>query len=292
MYILVTPAKNEAQYLPEVASSVINQTLRPVLWLIVDDGSADQTPQIIENLKNQHSWIQSIRLGPRARDITFGYSFVCKKGFDHIIEYCKLNKITYEYIALLDADSVLEPDYFRKMTDEFEKDSELGIFSGGIYHNVDGKLKRSRSSPDLPAGTGRIWRLKCFLDTGGYPVEPSPDSISNVKAFLRGWKIKKNINVVLIEKRFTGSAEGLWKGYRANGYMAYYLNKHPLLMFLNMLNYLSMYPFYPGLAFFYGYLISSIKRVPKIKDDEIKNYYGNRRIKDLIKNIHKSTKST
>jgi hypothetical protein len=53
-----------------------------------------------------------------------------------------------------------------------------------------------------------------------------------------------------------------------------------------------MYPFYPGLAFFYGYLISWIKRAPKIKDDEIKNYYGKRRIRDLIKKAHKSTKST
>lgn len=289
MYILVTPAKNEAQYLPEVASSVINQTLKPVLWLIVDDGSTDQTPQIIEDLKNQNSWIQSIRLGPRARDITFGYSFVCKTGFDNIIEYCKLNGIIYDYIALLDADSVLEPDYFRKIINELEKDAKLGIASGGIYHNIDGTLKRTKSRQDLAAGTGRVWRVRCFLETGGYPVEPSPDSISNVKAVLRGWKIKKNIDVVLVEKRFTSSAEGLWKGYKANGYMAYYLNKNLLLMFLNMLNFSSRYPYYPGLAFFYGYLISFIKRVPKIKDDEIKNYYGNRKISDLIKNVRKPT---
>jgi glycosyltransferase involved in cell wall biosynthesis len=287
MYVLVTPAKNEAQYLPEVAFSVINQTIKPVLWLIVDDGSTDRTPEIIETLKNQHPWIQSIKLAPRPRDITFGYSFVCKTGFDYITGYCKSNEIIYEYIALLDADSVPEPDYFRKIIGEFEKDSELGIASGGIYHNIGGTLKGFISSSGLPAGTGRVWRFKCFLDTDGYLVEPSPDSISNVKAILRGWKIKKDIDLVLVEKRFTSSAEGLWKGYRSNGYMAYYLNKHPLLIFLNTINYSLRSPYYPGLAFFYGYLISCIKRVPKIKDDEIKNYYGNRRIRDLIKNVHK-----
>ncbi|HET8689540.1 MAG TPA: glycosyltransferase, partial [Methanosarcina sp.] len=73
-YLLVTPAKNEEQNLPEVSESIIRQKLKPELWIVVDDGSTDKTPHILEDLQARYFWIQSIRLPPRPRDITFHYS--------------------------------------------------------------------------------------------------------------------------------------------------------------------------------------------------------------------------
>ena len=61
-YILVTPCKNEEESLPELARSVVNQAIKPKMWVIVDDGSTDRTPEILRDLALKHNWIQNIRL--------------------------------------------------------------------------------------------------------------------------------------------------------------------------------------------------------------------------------------
>ncbi|NLO30051.1 MAG: glycosyltransferase family 2 protein [Methanosarcina mazei] len=272
-YLLITPARNEEKNLPEVSRSVAGQKITPVLWIIVDDGSTDGTPHILEDLKTKYSWIRSIRLPPRPRDITFHYSYVCKQGFDYTLEYCRENGIEYDYIGLLDADTILEENYFGKLIDEFEKDSSLGIASGGVYYDTGGKLSREVSDKNLPRGTGRLWRKACFLETGGYQVEPSPDSISNTKAILRGWQLKQYADVVEVQTRKTSAGEGLWNGYVKNGWMAHYVDKSLPMVLFNTLYYCLKSPYYTGTAYFYGYLNSVIKKDVKIQDMEIRNYY-------------------
>jgi glycosyltransferase involved in cell wall biosynthesis len=285
MYILITPAKNEEKALRDVADSVIRQTIKPKLWVIVDDGSTDNTPLIIKNLESKYKWIRSIRLPQRARDITFHYAYVCKSGFDYAIEYCERNTIDYEFVGLLDADTILEEKYFEKLINKFKKDKNLGIASGGVYYNnINKKLQGDKTNENLPRGTGRLWVKDCFLDTGGYQVERSPDSISNVKAVLHGWKIKQFKHIIAIQSRMTSSAEGLWTGYKINGKTAYYLNKHPLLVFLSIIHFTTKKPYYIGIAFLYGYLKSVFKRKEKIDDEEIRDYYWNTRLKEY-KNV-------
>ena len=284
-YLLITPARNEEQNLPEVSKSVTGQKVKPELWIIVDDGSTDDTSCILENLKASYSWIQSIRLPPKPRDITFHYSYVCKQGFDYAIEYCRENNLEFEYIGLLDADTVLEDNYFGKLLAEFEKDDSLGIASGGVYYDTGGKLSREMTDKNLPRGTGRLWKNECFVETGGYQVEPSPDSISNIKAILRGWGLMQYADVVQIQKRKTSSADGCWHGYVKNGWMAYYLGKNSFLALLNVLYYSVKPPYYTGAAYCWGYLGSAIKREKKIQDPEIRAYYGNQGFAGLLSRI-------
>lgn len=284
-YLLITPAKNEEQNLPEVARSVTGQKVKPELWVIVDDGSTDDTPHIVENLRASYSYIQSIRLPPRPRDITFHYSYVCKQGFDYALEYCKENNIEFEYIGLLDADTVLEENYSGKLLTEFEKDRSLGIASGGVYYDTGRKLSREKTDKNLPRGTGRLWRKECFIETGGYQVEPSPDSISNIKALLRGWKLKQYANIIQIQKRKTSAADGLWYGYVKNGWMAYYLGKNPLVALTNVLYYSVKFPFYTGAAYFWGYISSFIKKEKQIQDLEIRSYYRNFKLSGLSSRV-------
>ncbi|RXA18045.1 glycosyltransferase family 2 protein [Methanosarcina sp. MSH10X1] len=284
-YLLVTPAKNEEQNLPDVSKSVIGQRLRPELWIIIDDGSTDGTPCILKDLQANCSWVQSIRLPPRPRDITFHYSYVCKQGFDYALEYCRGNNLEFEYIALLDADTVLEENYFGKLLDEFEKDNSIGIVSGGIYYETKGKLSLEVTTKNLPRGTGRIWRKECFFETGGYQVEPSPDSISNIKALMRGWRLVQYADVVQMQKRKTSAADGLWHGYIKNGWMAYYLGKNSLIALVNVLYFSVKYPYYTGAAYFWGYFSSAIKRDKQIQDPEIRAYYKNQGLTGLLSRV-------
>ncbi|WP_292389029.1 glycosyltransferase [Methanosarcina sp. UBA5] len=288
-YLLVTPAKNEEQNLPDVSKAVIEQELKPELWIIVDDGSTDGTPRILEDLQSNCSWIQSIRLPPRPRDITFHYSYVCKQGFDYALEYCRKNNIEFEYIGLLDADTVLEENYFGKLLAEFKKDNSLGIVSGGIYYDTDGKLSLEVTAKNLPRGTGRIWKKECFLETGGYLVEPSPDSISNIKALLQGWRLMQYADVVQIQKRKTSAANGLWSGYLKNGWMAYYLGKNSFMALLNVLYFSVKSPYYTGIAYCWGYFGAAIRREKKIQDPEVRTYYRNQGFGGLLSRMSKNS---
>lgn len=282
MYILITPAKNEQESLPSVADSVLKQSILPKLWTIVDDGSVDETPGIIHKLTAQHPWIQSIRLPPRPRDITFHYAFVCKQGFESSLRYCDDKQIPLDYIGLLDADTCLADTYFEDLISAFKKDPRLGIASGGIYYESKGKLQWINDLEKDPVGTGRLWRKECFFETGGYRVEPSPDSISNIKAILLGWNIRSFKEIIAIQTRPTSGAEGVWKGYIINGKNAHYLNKHPLLVLLNFIDFSRQKPYYTGIAYVYGYLRGVIRRDKKIDDKEIKEYYWNTRIREYL----------
>lgn len=285
-YILITPAKNEEKYLPKVAEAVISQTMPPVLWIIVDDGSTDGTHDVIKNLESRLNWIKSLQLPQHPRDITFHYSYVCKKGFDSAIQICKTNATQYDFIGLLDADTVLEETYFEKLSTEFNKNGQLGIASGHITDMLDKEIhwadiKNDEPDRPLPRGSGRLWRKECFFETGGYPIEPAPDSISNIKANLRGWEIRQFGQIKAIQLRETSSAQGLWKGYQIRGSLGYYVNKHPLLVLLGSLSYSIQKPYYIGLAYLYGYLLEWFRGSPKINDPEIRDYYWNKRLKNI-----------
>lgn len=285
------PVKNEEKIICDVIESIINQTIKPVLWLIIDDGSTDNSPNIIKEYVSKYDWIKTIRLPPHPRDITFHISYVYKSGFDCIIKHCEENKIEYNYITSIDSDTVLEPAYFEKIFKKFETNKSLGIASGGLYHEIKGELKLFTKFENFPSGTGRVWSKKCFFDTGGFSLEPSADSISNVKATLRGWDIQRFNEIQMVEKRLTSSAEGLWKGFKYNGYMAYYLNKNPLLVLLTAFQRTLKKPFYPGIAFLWGYITSCIKRKNRIKDKEIREYFWNYRLIEYRKMLISRIKS-
>lgn len=280
-YILITPAKNEEFYLPTVADSIINQSVLPEIWIIIDDGSTDRTPEIIKNLKDKYNWIHSVKMPEGMRDLTFGVSRVYRSGFEYCRNYFLNNNKDYYFYGVIDADTCIESNYFSNLIEKFFEDSSLGIASGMIIDPLTGLNER----PDYdfePMGTGRIIRKECYDEIGGYPPEPFADSITNIKAKLRGWKIAQFHDIKATHLRKTNSAEGEWKGQMMYGRYAHYFNKHPLLVFLTIGKLSLKKPFYTGLAFMIGYMSAVLKRDDIIKDTEIREYYRNDRLKEYM----------
>ena len=296
-YIIITPAKNEEKSLPGLIQSIVRQTIKPKLWVIVDDGSTDGTPEIIEDAVKKHEWIQTIRLKEGERDLGVHYSQVCIAGFDYAMEYCKRCKIEYDYIGLIDADIILEETYFERLIKEFEKNRNFGIVSGEVWNIIDEKTKRSKQRSDLPCGGARLWRRRCFEETGGYIVTYAPDSISNVKAKLKGWETRSLEGIKVISTRALGSAEGYWKEFKGFGIYSYYVGFNLFYAILKGMRYLFERPYYIGLAFLYGYFSCLILGKKRIKDEEIRHYYRHIRPReinqyylDVIRNKLKRTK--
>ena len=275
-YTLNTPVKDEEENLPNLIQSVVKQTVKPVLWVIVDDGSTDNTPKIIKNAKEKYSWIQSTRMNEGKRDLGLHLADVMRKGFDFAIEYCIKNGIKYHYLGNVDGDMILEYTFIENLIKEFEKNPKLGIASGGSKQIVGDRVIHTKASIDEPAGGHMLIRRKCFEECGGIPLSYASDSALKAKAKLRGWKTKRFEENIATGIRDMSSAEGYWKGYKNRGKASYYLNLNPLHVMIRSVIYSFRRPCYTGIAYMAGYLSDLRRKKEQIDDNEIKKYYWNK----------------
>lgn len=294
-YILVTPCKNEQESLPKLTDSVINQTIRPKLWVIVDDGSIDKTPNLLKEITIKYSWIKTLRLNETPRDLGIHVAHVYQQGFDYAIQYCTSHNINYTYIGVVDADIILNINYFEALIHEFEKNSKLGICSGHIGNIVNGEVLWSEFRSDLPSGGARLWRKECFEETGGYLLTCSPDSVSNIKAKIRDWETKQYKDVTAISTRPYASAEGQWIGYKKLGSNSYFVGYIPLHIVLKGMNLLYSRKGYfktgIGFAYIYGYFVDYFNKKPRIDDKEVIDYFG-KRLGEILCSKLKSQRKT
>ena len=301
-YILITPCKNEEVNLPNLIRSMITQSLKPVLWVIIDDGSTDRTGEIIADAEKNYGWIKGIYLRENEDyDVGTHLAVVCNNGFKFAQDYCSESNIKYEYVALIDADNIPEKKYFEKLISEFKKNAKLGIASGnsayvdiekirdisrdenedifGIYKEYITEIQGGRE--DLPMGSARMWSRECFETMGGgYPIAKAPDNVANARAKLSGWDTKRFRDIKVIERR--GQLKpGLWTGYSQVGETNYYRGFAFHIAILKAMTYTLKGPYYTGIAYLWGYVKSFIYRKEQINDDEILNYYRHERPQEL-----------
>jgi glycosyltransferase involved in cell wall biosynthesis len=272
-YIIVTPCKNEEVSLPGLIDSIINNTIKPKLWVIVDDGSTDSTPLILNQLKEENDFVQIIKNQHSKRDLSFHYAEIVNDAINYSIKYCDDSSIPCDFIALIDADMVLHSDFFETIIGRLHSDPDLGVCSGSAAYYVGDKLVNESGRSQNPIGGLRVWRKECFIESGGFPRSYSADSVSNVLAILAGWKIKKYDDIIGITVRPTTSTEGFWKGYKMRGVSDYYRDYHPIYVVMKAFKYFTKSPFYIGVAYLYGYVYGIIKVKEKIDIPEVRHYY-------------------
>ncbi|AKB38027.1 hypothetical protein MSSAC_3437 [Methanosarcina siciliae C2J] len=297
-YAIVTPCKNEEWNLPNLIKSVLAQTIRPVLWVIVDDGSTDKSGEILDQLGKEHDWIKVIHLKEEKEYLGAHISYVYNSGFEYIKNYSDKSSLQWEYIGILDSDAIAEPEYFEKLIKKFEINPKLGIASGSTCENTENiihiledenskfdvmnpefwvtypfSLKDERVRLDLPMGSARLWEKKCFEETGGcFDNINMPDAISNVKAKIKGWETARFPEIKLIERSGL-SARGSWYGYIDRGRANYVVKLPPYIVLLKALNYSFKKPYYLGIAYLWGYFESLISRKDQVKDEGVIRYY-------------------
>lgn len=302
-YILVTLCRDEEKNLPNLAESILTQTEQPLLWVIVDDRSIDSTSSIIKNLEKQYKWVQGLYLNEPSEYMGFHYSRIFNQGFDFAVKICLENNISYDYVALVDADNILENDYFEKLIYQFQKNPKLGIASGinafididvtlkeiGIANVMDSrlwdfvnsnKIKFQVCKDDIPMGSARLWAKKCFDETGGYLFTHSPDSASNIKAKMLGWETKRFPNALVVERAGL-VAQGPWEGYKKRGMSDYYIWYPPSLSILKAIKWSARKPYCLGAAYLYGYLTSYFNGTKRLDDADVKKYNQTMRPKEI-----------
>ena len=237
-YVIITPVRDEEQYIEKTISSVTSQTLKPVEWIIVNDGSVDNTGSIIDKYATEYSWIKTVHRSNR------GF----RKAGGGVIEalYAGYNVVEFkdwDFIVKLDGDLSFETWYFEKCFQHFDKDSKLGIGGGVIYSIINGKPELEKTPVFHVRGATKIYKKECWIGIGGLINAPGWDTIDEVKANMLGWETKSFSDLQILHLRYTGGAEGTWRDMVKNGRANYIAGYHPLFMLLKCTKRMFQKPF-------------------------------------------------
>jgi biofilm PGA synthesis N-glycosyltransferase PgaC len=223
-YVLITPARNEAEYIELTLKSVVAQTLRPLKWVIVSDGSTDGTDELVRKYTGANPWIELVQMPERKERHFAGKALAVNAG------YARMADLKYEVIGNLDADVSFDPDYFSFLMDRFAENPKLGV--GGTAFR-EGNLSYNYEFVGIEhvSGMCQMFRRECYEAIGGYPAIRSGgiDLIAVLSARAKGWETRTFVEKSFVHHRSQGGA--LHTGLRERLHMGrkdYLLGNHPL----------------------------------------------------------------
>lgn len=276
-YVIITPVRDEEQYVAATIESMINQSIRPVEWVIVNDGSTDRTGAIVDRHAGEHAWINVIHRPNRGFRKSGGG--VVEAFYDG---YHALRSNDWDFIVKLDGDLTFSPDYFQKCFGYFSAQPRLGVGGGGIYHDVRGELKLEASPKFHVRGATKIYRRACWEGIGGLWTGAGWDTIDEVKANMLGWETKAFRDLRLIHHRFTGSADGPWRDNVKHGMVCYCCGYHSLFVAASCVYRLAKKPYVVGsAAICYGFLRGYLTRAPRVNDEQLISYVREQQLRRL-----------
>jgi glycosyltransferase involved in cell wall biosynthesis len=180
---LITPARDEADNLRRLGRCLIEQAVRPTTWIVVDNGSTDDTVGVVRAFAETQPWIR-IFSSPPAATAQPGQPIV--RAFHAGL--AELDPV--DVVVKLDADVSMDPDYFEKLLAAFAADPSLGITSGQCYEQRGDEWRPTHVTGSHVRGATRAWRWECLqavlpLDDTVPCVE---DLVDELKAAALGWR--------------------------------------------------------------------------------------------------------
>lgn len=260
--VVISPVKDEAQYLQRTINSMLAQTLKPVLWIIVNDGSSDATGAIADEAAASHEWIQVVHR-PQQRQRRVGPG-VIDAFYDGL---SRAESEDYEYLCKLDGDLEFQPRYFETLIERFENNPRLGTASGKCSLVINGKLVEERSGDEFSAGPAKLYRRQCFEEIGGFVHEVMWDGIDCHRCRMCGWEAMSfpDAELRILHLRQMGSSHrSVFHGRLRWGRGQYFMGTHPLYVAgIGAYRMLERPWILGGLCIVAGYCLSWIQRRPR-----------------------------
>jgi glycosyltransferase involved in cell wall biosynthesis len=269
-YVVISPVKDEEKYIAQTMESVISQTVQPSEWLIVDDGSTDDTVKIIRRYAQGKDWIKVIlnRRDP-ARNTGVAEMLAFKLGLQHI------TLEDYDFIVKLDGDLRFERDYFEKILDRLNTDACLGIASGVYLEKKKGQWKVIEMPGYHAAGASKILRKPCFEQIGGFITEAGWDTVDEIRAQYLGWGTTHFKDVLFYHLKNEGSGMGYKKTNLMHGEIYYRVGGSKLFLAFKLLDriFFSTPFLLAGFYLLVGYLRPMVERKPLLVDVDEARFY-------------------
>ncbi len=183
-YVLITPARNEEAFIEKTIEAVTRQTVLPIRWVIVDDGSTDGTAEVVRRRVARYPWIEMLQMPPHGQRSFAGKVYAFNAG------YQRVKPLAYEVIGNLDADISFDHDYCEFLLSQFRDDARLGV--AGTIFEEDGYNSGSdgfEGETHVPGGC-QLFRRRCFEEIGGYIPNPAGgiDWIAVTTGRMMGWR--------------------------------------------------------------------------------------------------------
>ena len=261
--VIISPCRNEEEFLPDLITCMENQTLKPVEWIVVDDGSTDKTAEIVNEAAKRNDWIRLVQKEDRGeRSVGPGVVETFYYGYE------RLNTKDWDYICKMDGDLKLPAEYFERLLTYFDKDEHLGAASGKLFLELDeGGYAEERTSDETVWGCTNFYRRKCFEDVGGFVKQVMWDGIVFHRVRMEGWRTRSiyDEKLKIIDRRIMGSShKSILFGRRRWGMGQYFMGTHPLYILVVGVYRSFERPFIlGGINIVLGYFISMIKRIDR-----------------------------
>ena len=287
-YALISPCRNEASYMQQTLDSVVNQTLTPHIWIIVDDGSTDETPKVLAEYASRHDWIRIVtRVDRGHRAVGPGVIDAFYAGYD------ELDKSQVEFICKLDLDLELPPRYFEILMERMAANQRIGTCSGKSYIYQDGKLVSEKKGDETSLGMTKFYRLSCFEEIGGFVSEVMWDGIDCHRCRMLGWVACSwdEPEIRFVHLRPMGSSQvGVFTGRMRHGFGQYFMGTGFIYMAVSSLYRMAERPLLiGGLAIFWGWLKSVLKRERRYDDRDFRKFLNRYQMRALVIGKKKAT---
>jgi len=258
-YVLITPARNEAQYIERTLASVAAQTVTPLKWVVVSDGSTDGTDDIVRRYATEYPWIELVRMPERRERHFAGKVHAFNAGYERVRD------LAYDAIGSVDADVSFGEDHFAFLLDKLAADPTLGLVGAPF---------KGRSTYDYRfvsiqhvSGACQLFRRACFEDIGGYvPVKTGGiDHIAVLTARMNGWRTRTFTERVCVHHRELGSAQHSKLGTKfRDGTLDYLLGSHPVWELFRTVYQTTRRPWLIGaLTLLAGYISAMVRRLER-----------------------------
>jgi len=286
-YVLITPSRNEEVLIEKTIQSVIHQTVLPLKWVIVNDGSTDSTGAIAERYAAEHNWIEVVN-----RPVRKERNFAAKvHAFNAGQE--RLKDINYEIIGNLDSDVLLDKDHFEFLLGKFRDEPRLGV-AGTVFREEGGYNSGTDSfeGQNYVSGQCQVFRRECFEEIGGYFANKAGgiDWIAVETARMKGWKTRSFREKSFFHHRPLGTADrGVLAASFSYGQKDYFLGGHPLWELFRVSYRMTKRPYLvDGLALGFGYGLAAVRRLKRPVSKELMAFHRReqmRKLKAIVKRV-------
>ena len=220
---IIVPVFNEEAFVKQSLTSLLNQTYPAKQLVVVDDGSTDNSVDIVRKLAAANpnlKLITSDKASAHAPGEKVVRAFM--RGFDAL-------SADWDVVCKFDADIVFPDNYLDKLKDAFSNNDKLGMFGGLLtIPNKDKWVVEYISLKNHLRGPIKAYSKACYTDVGGLRAALGWDTLDELLALQCGYQVVTDKELLVKHLRPTG-VNYKYKGAVSKGRLFYELGYGLLL---------------------------------------------------------------